>query len=394
MKIEPTREEILAAVDFLPRNTASRVRRRLEAGDDPASIVGGYNGSQMIKAVAQYRASTDRGSEAQLVYSILKNLGVSERQVDVSTCVALDLMPSADNPDPRVETKRLPAPAKQRLREMIRDGIFSEKDGYVSLTPEAVNIIQSTPQLVEHFESARQIREEIEALPHRGSNITISRIIYPYDDVYGSLVDAMKKSSAGRVSNSFRESIGAASYLVFQNENSAGMMSVPEAYWRELKKALRISMSSEDIEHIIGLRQFQFVKRYQHEFGCQRVWCLDETATEQFHSSMARLGTNLAMVYREALLSNEDILAIIARANDIEATLGNKDPIRHSENMMVETTMRNAFILAPQNRTSIPNPARMYFNLDKLREGTIRAVREEAHRLATLWSEGQLALEI
>ena len=94
------------------------------------------------------------------------------------------------------------------------------------------------------------------------------------------------------------------------------------------------------------------------------------------------------------MLSNEKVLEIAEEAKDIEATLGNKDPIRLSETIMVEAAMMNPLLLAPQYRTSIPNPARMYFRLDVLREGSISAVKQEVQRIVKLWSEGQVALDL
>ena len=94
------------------------------------------------------------------------------------------------------------------------------------------------------------------------------------------------------------------------------------------------------------------------------------------------------------MLSNEKVLEIAEEAKDIEATLGNKDPIRLSETIMVEAAMMNPLLLAPQYRTSIPSPARMYFRLDVLREGSISAVKQEVQRIVKLWSEGQVALDL
>lgn len=384
--MEHSREEIKKVLPYLTHNVAGRVASLLESGADPFAD---YD-CHLRRAFIEYKEALDRGPEGQIEFAIKAHLGFRDHQVDLITCIALDLMPTTLNENPKILNRRLPPSCSDKVRILKRDGVFEEVGVSIRLTERAREIIKCSPELSEHFQRASEIRSEIEALPPREDRITLSRLTYQDPNVYGHLLDEFKKGLGGKVNSLFLESVWPRTYLVFTD--SKRMVAAPEAHWSGLKKALRLEKVSEFDED--GLRGFPFVKRYRHENGCQRVWCLDEEASNQFRASLARLGTALALVYQEAMLSREEVSALIERERESEAAVGAADTLRIGEALLFQTSNRNSYLLDIHRPNSPLNPERMYFRLDVLREGTSQAVKDEAQRMAALWKRGQLCLDL
>jgi hypothetical protein len=375
--MEHSYEEIKEVLPYLKHKVAKKVDYLLSKGRDPFA----YYANDLRQAFIEYREALDRGPEGQIEFAIKAHLRFREHQVDLITCLALDLMPTSINENPSIEERRIPPSCIHKVRVLKRDGVFEEVGVNIRFTERALEIIKSSPELIEHFERAREIRSEIEALPLREDRIPVSRLLYQDPKVYAPLLEEFKKVLKGKVNSLFLESVWHRACLVFTD--SGRMISAPEAHWREVTKALRLENVAEFDED--GLRGFPFVKRYRHENGCQRVWCLDDEASNQFRASLARLGTALALVYQDSMLSRDEVIALIERAKEAEAVVGAADTLRIGESLLFQTNYNRALILDIHRPTWILNPERMYFRLDIVREGTRKAVKEEAQRLAVLW---------